>query len=234
MTGSTHANHRSAGSPRQTPEGPAKDNPITGPRTGTTQSELSATASAAASGRHKDPGSRSASTCHAQPPSKSGGANLRAGERPHGARKADRSTESDRTGRGTAHHRDARRHAREAPYRPQRRHTDRCQATTATGCCKPGQRAQPTTNHGTGKGAQQHPTHTPQTPARKGGVRAEGAHRHTHPNTPARSAYTHTDTGAAQEERAHKHTQTPTRQHGVAGRSRTPSPSTHTHTSHAS
>ena len=31
VTGSTHANHRSAHSPRPTPEGPARDNPIAGP-----------------------------------------------------------------------------------------------------------------------------------------------------------------------------------------------------------
>ena len=36
MTGSTHANHRTVRSPRPTPEGPARDNPIAGPRTGTT------------------------------------------------------------------------------------------------------------------------------------------------------------------------------------------------------
>ena len=38
MTGSTHANHRSTRSPRPTLEGPARDNPIAGPRTGTTRS----------------------------------------------------------------------------------------------------------------------------------------------------------------------------------------------------
>ena len=54
VIGSTHANHRSAHSPRPTPEGPARDNPIAGPRTGTTQSEPSAPASAGASGRHNE------------------------------------------------------------------------------------------------------------------------------------------------------------------------------------
>ena len=34
MTGSTHAKHRSARGPRPTPKGPARDNPIAGPRTG--------------------------------------------------------------------------------------------------------------------------------------------------------------------------------------------------------
>ena len=51
-----------------------------------------------ASGRHKKPGSRPASACPAQPPSKAGGASPRGGERHHGVGKADRSTESDRTG----------------------------------------------------------------------------------------------------------------------------------------
>ena len=104
VTGSTHTNHRSAPSPRPTPEGPARDNPIAGPRTGTTRSEPSAPASAGASGRHNEPGSRRASACPVQPPSKAGGASPRAGERHHCVGKADRSTESDWTGRGAAHH----------------------------------------------------------------------------------------------------------------------------------
>ena len=104
MTGSTHANHGSARSPRPTPEGPARDGLIAGPRTGTTRSEPSAPASAGASGRHNEPGSRPASGCPAQPTSKAGGASPRGGERHHGVGKAYQSTESDRTGRGAAHH----------------------------------------------------------------------------------------------------------------------------------
>ena len=104
VTGSTHANNRRARSPRPTPEGPARDNPIEGPRTGTKQSEPSAPASAGASGRRIEPGSLPASACPAQPPSKARGASPRGRERHHGVRKADQSTESDRTGRGAAHH----------------------------------------------------------------------------------------------------------------------------------
>ena len=104
LTGSTHANHRSTRSPRPTPEGPLRDNTIAGPRTGTTMSEPSAPASAGASGRHNEPGSRPASACPAQPPSEAGGASPLGGERHHSVRKADRSTESDWTGRGAAHH----------------------------------------------------------------------------------------------------------------------------------
>ena len=104
VTGSTHANHRSARSARPTPEGPATDNPIVGPQTGTTRSEPRGPASAGASGKHNEPGSRPASACPAQPPSKAGGARPRGGERHHSVRKADWSTESYRTGQGAAHH----------------------------------------------------------------------------------------------------------------------------------
>ena len=93
MTGSRHANHRSTRCPRPTPEGPARDNRIAGPRTGTTRSELSAPASAGASSRHHEPGSRPAT-----------GASPSGGGRHQGVGKADWSTESDRTGRGAAHH----------------------------------------------------------------------------------------------------------------------------------
>ena len=151
MTGSTHANHRGACSPRPTLEAPARDNPIAGPRTATTRSEPSAPASTGASGRHNEPGYWPASACPAQPPSKARGASPRAGERHHAVGKADLSTESNRTGQGAAT-----RHAREASRRPQQRHTDRCQATTAAGCRKPGQCAQHATNHGTRAGAKQH------------------------------------------------------------------------------
>ena len=75
--------------------------------------------------------------------------------RHHADRKADRSTESDRTRRGPVHQRGARRHTTEARRRPQPRRTDRCQVTTATGCRKPGRRAQQARNHGTGEGAKE-------------------------------------------------------------------------------
>ena len=104
VTGSTQANHGSARSPRTTPEGPARDNPIAGPRTGTTRSQPSAPSSARASGRHNEPSSRPASACPVQPPIKAGGASPWGGERNHSVGKADRSTESDRTRRGAAHH----------------------------------------------------------------------------------------------------------------------------------
>ena len=151
VTESTHANHRSARSPRPTPEGPARDNPVAGPRTGTTRSEPSAPPAAGASGRHNEPGSWPASACPAQPPSKA----------PPGWGKAPRRRRSqpehpelpDRTRRGAP--RGATRHGREARRRPQPRHTDRCQAATAAGCRKPGEHAQHATNHGTRTGAKQ-------------------------------------------------------------------------------
>ena len=46
---------------------------------------------------HKEPGSRPASTCSAQPPSKTGGSSPHARKSHHGVGKADQSTESDRT-----------------------------------------------------------------------------------------------------------------------------------------
>ena len=101
-TRSTH--HRRARSPRRTPEGPARDNPIVRPGTGTTRTKPSVPASAGASGRHHDPGSQPASTCPAQPPNKSGGESSRVGKRHQGVEKANQSTESDRTRQGAAHH----------------------------------------------------------------------------------------------------------------------------------
>ena len=104
VTGSAHANHRSARSQRPTPEGPARDNPIAGPRMNTTPSGPSAPALAGASGRNNEPGSRPASACPSQQPSKAGGTSLRGRQRHHGIGKADQSTESDQTGRGVARH----------------------------------------------------------------------------------------------------------------------------------
>ena len=85
----------------------------------------------------------------------------RGGARHHGDGKADRSTKSNWTGQGAAHQRGATRHAREARPQPQPRHQDRCQDTMATGCRKPGKRAQHTTNRGTGQGAKDSPAPTP-------------------------------------------------------------------------
>ena len=157
VTGSAHANPHSASSPRPTLEGSARDNPIAGPRTGTTRSEPSAPASAGVSGRHNEPSSRPASAHPAQPSSKAGVPSPRGGERHRGVGKADRSTERDRTGRGAAHHAGPRgtpeRHAaghnrgtrtgakkrrppgaadlESAHNTHERRHEKRCQATPA-------------------------------------------------------------------------------------------------------
>ena len=150
VTGSTPVNHRSASSPRPTPEGPARDNPIVGPRTGTIRSEPSAPASAGASGRHNEPGSRPASACPAQPPRKSRGKSPQDGKRHHGVRKADWSTESNRTGRRASHHAGPRgtpeRHAAGHNHGTQ---TCAMQRPPAR-CRKPGQRAPQPHNHGRG------------------------------------------------------------------------------------
>ena len=106
VTGSTHANHRSARSRRLTPEGPARDNPIAGPRSGTTRSEPSAPASARASGRHNEPGSRPASPYPRSRPVKPGaqapgvGKGTRASGRTTRAPEATGPDEAQRTNAG--------------------------------------------------------------------------------------------------------------------------------------
>ena len=127
--------------PPQRTEGPARDNPIAGPQTGTMRREPSAPALAGASGWHHELGSRPASTCPAQPPSKTGGDSPLDGGRHHGDGKADLSSERNRTGRGAAHQPGAIRQARRAHCGPQLRHRTKCQATAAAGCRKPGQRS---------------------------------------------------------------------------------------------
>ena len=170
MTGSTHAKPPQRTQPKTEAGGTRQGQPHRGAPNGYDAEQAQRPPSAGASGRHNKPGSRPASTCPAQPPSKAGGESHRGGGRHHGDGKANRSTESDRTGRGAAHQRGATRHAREARRRPQPRHEDRCQATTATGCREPGKRAQHTTNSGTGQGAKdkkkstKHHTHKRQTP----------------------------------------------------------------------
>ena len=168
-----------------------------------------------------EPRSRRAPTCSAQPSTKSGGASSRAGERHHCVGKANRSSESDRTGRGAEHQRGATRHAREALRRPQPLHTDRCQATKAAGCRKPWQRAQPATNHGTGRGAKPNP-HTARPSQDWWGTSGARTRTHTQPNTPAKS-------GGTQPKPKPKHThphRTP--QPGVAGYKRSAHTKTHT------
>ena len=155
---------------------------------------------AGAGGRHKEPGSQPASTCAAQPPSKAGGDTPRGERRHQGDGKADQSTESNRTRRGAAHQRGATKQAREARSRPQPQHEDRCQARTATGCRRPGKRAQHTTNRGTGTGAKDsraptpaHRTHSQwvagpaRAPERTGGWGWKSARPRT-PHTQARGA----------------------------------------------
>ena len=61
---------------------------------------------------------------------------------------APRATGPDKPRRTTQGH--------EVRHRRQPRHINRCQAATATGCRKPGQRAQHATNHGMRTGATQH------------------------------------------------------------------------------
>ena len=249
MTGSTHPNHRSARSPRPTPEGSATDNPIAGPRTGTTRSEPSAPASAGASGRHNEPGSRPASTCPTQPPSKARGASPQGGERHHGVGREDPSTESDRTEQCATHHAGP-------PGRPDRHAAGHKQGTRTgakqqrpPGAGDPGRahNTQQTTPQeevpGNTKPTHHKPqagvagykrsahtgTHTAQHPSQElPGTAETRAQAHTFtPHTPARS-------GGVRGERARKRTHTPLPQPGAAGHRPNPSPSTHAHTAHPS
>ena len=207
MTGSTHPHHRSARGTRPTPEGPARDNPVAGPRTGTMRSEPSAPASAEASGRHNEPGSRPASACPAQPPSNAGDASPRAGESHHGVRKAHRSTESDRTRRGALH-----RAGR--PGTPEGHAAGHNQGTRT--CAK---------KHRPPGAANRGGSHNTQRTTAQ--VQVPGSTKPTHRTPQPRS-------GGAQAERAHKHTPTLTMQQGVAGHNRNPGPITHTHATHPS
>ena len=146
MTGSTHANHRSARSPRPTPEGPARNNPIAGPRTGTTRSEPSAHASVGASGRHNEPGSGPASACPTQPPSKSGAKapgmkkGTTASGKPTGAPRATGADEARRTTRG---------HEARQRGRPSATTTAHGQVPGNNGCRMPQTRTARTTTHTT-------------------------------------------------------------------------------------
>ena len=201
-------------------------------------------ASAGASSRHHEPGSRPASTCATQPPIKSGGESPQGGKRHHIVGKAgpEHRERPDQKSRDAP--RGATRDTREARRRPQPMHTDRCQATTATRCRKPGQRAQHATRHGTGTGARQHQTHTTQTPARNGGVEVECAHRHTLPDTRARNGgaqpisepknkhphHTTRQGWTGYRRSAHTEAHNPTPGPEIAGRSRNQSPNTHTNT----
>ena len=73
MTGSTRAKPPLRTQPRMDAKGPARDNPIAEPRTGTTRNVPGSPAAARARGRHHEPGSQPASTSPAQPPRKSSG-----------------------------------------------------------------------------------------------------------------------------------------------------------------
>ena len=232
VTGSTHAIHRSARSPRPKPEQPARDKLIAGPKTGTTRSNP---CSGGASGRPKEPGSRPASTCPAQLPSKSGGSSPQDGERHH------RCTESDWTGRGAAHQLAATRHTREACRWPQPteqvpsnnfqrvqqgpaartrrnepRHRNRCQATPNRHIARPSQEWR-----GTSGGRTQADTH-PDRPASSG----RGS-RDPSPPTDIHTAYPSKDWRGTSRARTRTHTDsnTPARSGGAH---RKPEPK-HTH-----
>ena len=153
MTGSTHAKPPQRTQPKTEARGTRQGQPHRGARNRYDAERAQRPCLGRGQRQAHETGSRPGSTCPAQPPSNAGGDSPQGAGRHHGDGKADRSTKSDRTGRGAAHQRGATRHAREARRRPQPQHEDRCQATTATGCREPGKRAKHTTNSSTGQGA---------------------------------------------------------------------------------
>ena len=247
VTGSTHANHRSARSPRPMPEGPARDNPIAGPRTGTTRSEPSASS-------RRGPAAGTKSPVLGRPPRAPRSRPVKPGAQAPGVGKGTTATgkptgaPSHRTGRGAAHH--------TGPRGTPERHAAGHNQATRTGAKQrrpPGatnpesaHNTQRTTAHEQVPGNSQPKHHKPQ-PRVAGRSQSPGPSTHTHnahPNQEWRGAaetraQTHTPTprtrprsGCVQAERAHEHTHSPTPQPGVAGCSRNPSPNTHTHTAH--
>ena len=192
---------------------------------------------------------RPASTCPAQPPSKAGGASPRAGERHHGVGKADWSTETDRTGRGAAHH--------AGPRGTPERHAAGHNQSTGTGAKqqRPPGAANPGSAHNTQRTTAPErvrgntkPTHHKRHPRMAGYKRSAQTQAHTPRHTSQEwrgaaklRAQTHTPTphtrargGRVQEERARKRRHTRTHQPGVAGSSQNPSQSAHTHAAHPS
>ena len=184
VTGSTHAKLPQRMQPKTDAGGTRQGQPHREHQIGTTRSEPRAPASAGASGRHNEPGSRPASTCPAQSPTSPGSPSPWGGEGHHSVGKANLSTESNKTGRGAANNAGLRgtpeRHAaahkqgtttdaKQQRFRgPQTReaHTTRTQPRQGSTC-------QATAN-----------PHT-KTHARNSGVQAEREHKHRHPNAPA-------------------------------------------------
>ena len=235
MTGSTHANHRSARSPGPTPEGPARDNPIAGPRMGTTRSEPSAPASAGASGRHKEPVSQLASACPAQPPR-----TPQPGVAGYKRCRTQAHTHPDTEARGGGAQPDPKpKHIH--PHRTAKPGVAGYKQGAHTNTHKPQHPCQEW--RGAAETRARAHTPTPHTPARSGGVQVERAHKHAHPNTPARS-------GGAQPKPGPKHAHPSEEWRGTSGArapTRTPQhpsqerrgppkarASTHAHTAHPS
>ena len=142
--------------PKTDAGGTRQGQPYRVPRKGTTRCASSALASAAASGRHQEPGSRPASAFLRSRPVNLGPKAPGLEKRHHGVRKSrQKHREPPDQTRGGAPL-EATRLATEVRCRPQPRHTERCQETTATRCRKPGRCAHHATNHAKRTGARQH------------------------------------------------------------------------------
>ena len=202
MTGSTHAKHRSACSPRPTPGGPARNKPIAGPRTGRRGGSLAPLP-------RRGPAAGTMSPVLGCPPraprshpvepgaeAPGEGKGTTATGEPTGALRATGQEEAQRTNagheacqRGTlpatttargqvpshnGHRVPQTRAARTTHIEP--RHRNRCQATANPHITGPSQEL---------RGEARAHTPTPHTPARKGGIQDEHAHQHTHTQNPS-------------------------------------------------
>ena len=104
VTGSAHGNPPQRTQPKTNTAATHQQQPHRGAPNGYDAEPTQRPCLGRASGGHNEPGSRLAFTGPVQPPSRSEGASPQGAEGHHGIGRADRSTESNRTGRGTAPH----------------------------------------------------------------------------------------------------------------------------------
>ena len=212
MTGSTQANHRSARSlrPRPTSRGPKRVQRGTSP----------------APQPRRGPGAGTKSQVLGQPPRAPRSGPVNPGAQAPGLWKGTTAWEK-LTGAPRATGPGKVRRTNAGPGGTTETHAAGHHQGTRTGAKqqRPPGAANPesATNKRSEPGARANPNHTLQTPASNGGLQAEGANRHTHPNSPARS-------GGAQPKPEPKHTHPRrTSQPGLAGYRRSAHTNTHTH-----
>ena len=226
-----------ARSPRLTPQGPARDNPIAGPRTGRTRNKPRAPAPVGASGRHKEPSSWPASV---KPPGwgkapRRPKSQPKYGERPDRTRCGAPTRRQQARQRGRppaatkAHGQMRSNNSHRVPQtqttrttRKEPRHRHRCQGTPNPHTTNPSQEWRGTSGART-------KTHTPQHPSQEWrGAAQNQTQARTHKQCTTQQGV------AGYKRRAHTNAHTPTSQPGVVGRSRIPRPNTHAHYAHPS